>query len=139
MDEFTTIEHIKNAYVYGTMCHLNFSTYNELDTNPVIYTVKLNKENYYFKFTETHIIFRNENTNFTNDTNNNFPNQFAFNINNGLILQNDIKLDGKNTNMISFNKIKQIIETSKKVNKDSPTTLKDIDINNIEMGEKDEN
>ena len=32
MDEFTTIEHIKNieyAYVYGTMCLLNFSTFKE--------------------------------------------------------------------------------------------------------------
>lgn len=128
MDEFTTIKHIKNikyAYAYGTMCLLNFSTFEEVSDNARIYKVKLNNEDYYFKFTETHIIFRNENNNFTKNTNNDFPKQFAFNINNGLILKTNIKLDGKTTNMVSFNKIKQIIET----------TLKDIDINNIEIGE----
>lgn len=138
MNEFTTIEHIKNikyAYVYGTMCLLNFSTFEEVGDNARIYKVKLNNEDYYFKFTETHIIFRKENTDFMGNITNNFPTQFVFHLENGLILKIEIILDGKNINMVSFKRIKKIIETSKKVNKNSPTTLKDIDINNIEIGE----
>ena len=89
MHEFTTIEHVKNikyAYVYGTMCLLNFSTFEQIGTMSGIYKVKLNNEDYYFKFTDTHIIFRKENTEFMGDITNNFPTEFAFHLDNGLLI-----------------------------------------------------